>query len=100
MLSDRRYARELIEFAIKDFGHFDTLYGAVLHVYMEARERGLPWARSEVEQLAYAAIQHAETAWLGGSVKGPDLKPASAELEAAEREGFDLSAMALRYLAE
>jgi hypothetical protein len=85
--------------ALKDYGHY-TLYGAVEHVYQMERERHLPWARPEVKDLAFDALEWAERDWLAGRDKSSDLKTASAELEAAEKEGFDLRAIALKYLAE
>ncbi len=106
MRSDREYARQLIEFALKNdptdpnalWG--DTLYGAVQHVYLMARDRKLPWARPEVEAVAYDAVRYAETAWLAGRTTNPGIKSARAVLEAAQREGFDLRAIALKYLQE
>jgi hypothetical protein len=106
MLSDAKYARELIEAALKDnptdpdalFG--DTLYGALQHVYLMAQDRGLPWARAEVYELADDAIRHAEAVWLGGRMTGHNLNSARAVLHAAQQEGFDLRAIVLQYLRE
>jgi hypothetical protein len=106
MRSDREYACELIECALRDdptdpdtlFG--DTLYGALQHVYLMARDRGSPWARTEVYQLADDAMRHAEEVWLAGRMKGRDLNSARAVFRAAQREDFDLRAIALKYLRE
>jgi len=101
MPSDKKLARELIEMALKDeFEHFDTPYLAIQHVYLMAQERELPWARHEVEDLAFGAFEQAEITWLNGRAKGPNLKSVKAELEAARGDGFDLREIALKHLAD
>lgn len=105
MRSDREYACELVELALKDdpadpdalFG--DTLYGALQHVYLMARDRGLPSARPEVYELADGAMRQAEAAWLADRM-GHNLNSARAALHAAEQDGFDLRAIALKHLRE
>jgi hypothetical protein len=105
MRSDREYACELVELALKDdpadpdalFG--DTLYAALQHVYLMARDRGLPSARAEVYQLADGAIRQAEAAWLAART-GHNFNSARAALHAAEQDGFHLRAIALNHLRE
>lgn len=96
--TDRQYASELLQLAFKEMSG-DTPVGAIQHIVVMAREKGLRWASDHVANLAYDAVENAVQDWLNGRPR-PNLKPAAAWYAAATQEGFDLQAIALRYLDE
>ena len=85
----RRAAYELIVLAQQHFEQF-SLIGAIEHVYQMAVDRELPWANSEVLNIAEDAIDRARTTWIAAINPPMNFTTGRAEIEAAQADGYDL----------
>lgn len=89
----KKYAGELIGLAQEHLEQY-SIIGAIEHVYQMAADRQLPWACSEVLNIAEDAIDQARAAWITAKHRPMNFRTGRAEIETAQADGFDLIGIA------